>query len=59
MNLITYSGRLCNRNGFDVAVASYLSGGMDSGAVTYMASRQVTDIKTFRSFDLVLPQVSS
>jgi asparagine synthase (glutamine-hydrolysing) len=37
----------------DVEVATYLSGGMDSGSITAIASRQLPDLKTFTvGFDL-------
>ena len=37
----------------DVPVATYLSGGMDSGSITAIASRQLPDLKTFTvGFDL-------
>lgn len=37
----------------DVEVGSYLSGGMDSGAISTLASRQLPDLKTFTcGFDL-------
>jgi asparagine synthase (glutamine-hydrolysing) len=37
----------------DVPVASYLSGGMDTGAITAVASRQLTDMRTFTvGFDM-------
>jgi asparagine synthase (glutamine-hydrolysing) len=37
----------------DVAVGSYLSGGIDSGAVTALAARQIKDIRSFTvGFDL-------
>jgi asparagine synthase (glutamine-hydrolysing) len=37
----------------DVPVATYLSGGMDSGSITAIASRQLPDLKTFTvGFDM-------
>jgi asparagine synthase (glutamine-hydrolysing) len=37
----------------DVPVASYLSGGMDTGAITAVASRQLSDLRTFTvGFDM-------
>jgi asparagine synthase (glutamine-hydrolysing) len=37
----------------DVAVGSYLSGGMDTGAITAVASRQVSEMRTFTvGFDM-------
>ncbi len=37
----------------DVEVASYLSGGMDSGSITALAARQIKDLRTFTvGFDL-------